>query len=166
MKEVDVSSLEYTSWRCQYNAVFAPKYRRMEIYGKIKGRVGVTSSWVASWWSCYIGAVWPQVVFQSLQSNRACDRRRIPRCLSCDCALPYRYIWACERVRFNQFVPNTELLQGHFKQCWFWVLAVSQMVGELESIICLNTLDRIRELHYNTLEELRRGIGAVLSVRL
>ena len=26
MKEVDVSSLEYTSWRCQYHVVFAPKY--------------------------------------------------------------------------------------------------------------------------------------------
>ena len=35
MKEVDVSSLEHTSWRCQYHVVFAPKYRRMEIYGKI-----------------------------------------------------------------------------------------------------------------------------------
>ncbi len=31
MKEVDVSSLEHTSWRCQYHVVFAPKYRRMEI---------------------------------------------------------------------------------------------------------------------------------------
>lgn len=36
MKEVDVSSLEHTSWRCQYHVVFAPKYRRMEVYGKIK----------------------------------------------------------------------------------------------------------------------------------
>ncbi len=36
MKEVDASSLEHTSWRCQYHVVFAPKYRRMEIYGKIK----------------------------------------------------------------------------------------------------------------------------------
>ena len=26
MKEVDVSSLEHTSWRCQYHVVFAPKY--------------------------------------------------------------------------------------------------------------------------------------------
>ena len=33
MKEVDVSSLEHTSWRCQYHVVFAPKYRRMVIYG-------------------------------------------------------------------------------------------------------------------------------------
>ena len=40
MKEVDVSSLEHTSWRCQYHVVFAPKYRRMEIYGKIKENIG------------------------------------------------------------------------------------------------------------------------------
>ena len=27
MKEVDVSSLEHTSWRCQYHVVFALKYK-------------------------------------------------------------------------------------------------------------------------------------------
>ena len=41
MKEVDVSSLVHTSWRCQYHVVFAPKYRRMEIYGKIKEDIGI-----------------------------------------------------------------------------------------------------------------------------
>ena len=41
MKEVDISSLEHTSWRCQYHVVFAPKYRRMEIYGKIKEDIGI-----------------------------------------------------------------------------------------------------------------------------
>ena len=41
MKEVDVSSLEHTSWRCQYHVAFAPKYRRMEIYGKIKENIGI-----------------------------------------------------------------------------------------------------------------------------
>ena len=41
MKEVDVSSLEHTSWRCQYHVVFASKYRRMEIYGKIKEDIGI-----------------------------------------------------------------------------------------------------------------------------
>lgn len=40
MKEVDVSSLEHTSWRCQYHVVFAPRYRRMGIYGKIKEDIG------------------------------------------------------------------------------------------------------------------------------
>ncbi len=41
MNEVDVSGLEHTSWRCQYHVVFAPKYRRMEIYGKIKEDIGI-----------------------------------------------------------------------------------------------------------------------------
>lgn len=41
MKEVDVSGLEHTSWRCQYHVVFAPRYRRMEVYGKIKEDVGI-----------------------------------------------------------------------------------------------------------------------------
>ena len=41
MKEVDVSNLEHTSWRCQYHVVFPPKYRRMEVYGKIKEDIGI-----------------------------------------------------------------------------------------------------------------------------
>ena len=32
----DVASLSHTAWRCQYHVVFAPKYRRMVIYGQIK----------------------------------------------------------------------------------------------------------------------------------
>lgn len=41
MKDKDISSLEHTSWRCQYHVVFAPKYRRMEIYGQIKQDIGL-----------------------------------------------------------------------------------------------------------------------------
>ena len=41
VKDKDISSLEHTSWRCQYHIVFAPKYRRMEIYGQIKQNIGV-----------------------------------------------------------------------------------------------------------------------------
>ena len=41
MKDKDISSLEHTSWRCQYQIVFAPKYRRMEIYGQIRQDIGV-----------------------------------------------------------------------------------------------------------------------------
>ena len=40
MKEKDISSLEHTRWRCQYHVVFAPKYRRMAIYGKIRADIG------------------------------------------------------------------------------------------------------------------------------
>ena len=40
MKNKDVNSLDHTSWRCQYHIVFAPKYRRMAIYGEIKVDIG------------------------------------------------------------------------------------------------------------------------------
>ena len=35
----DVDSLSHTTWRCQYHVVFAPKYRRMVIYGYKSRRV-------------------------------------------------------------------------------------------------------------------------------
>lgn len=38
MREKDIESLQHTTWRCQYHVVFAPKYRRMVIYGQIKVR--------------------------------------------------------------------------------------------------------------------------------
>ena len=40
MKEKDINSLDHTRWRCQYHVVFAPKYRRMAIYGEIKVDIG------------------------------------------------------------------------------------------------------------------------------
>lgn len=36
----DVDSLSHTTWRCQYHVMFAPKYRRMVIYGQIKKDIG------------------------------------------------------------------------------------------------------------------------------
>ena len=36
----DVDSLSHTTWRCQYHVVFAPKYRRVVIYGQIKKDIG------------------------------------------------------------------------------------------------------------------------------
>ena len=36
----DKESLSHTKWRCKYHIVFAPKYRRKEIYGRIKGDIG------------------------------------------------------------------------------------------------------------------------------
>ena len=36
----DVDSLSHTTWRCQYHVVFAPKCRRMVIYGQIKKDIG------------------------------------------------------------------------------------------------------------------------------
>ena len=32
----DINSLSHTKWNCKYHIVFCPKYRRQEIYGKIK----------------------------------------------------------------------------------------------------------------------------------
>ena len=34
------SSLSHTSWNCKYHLVFAPKFRRQEIYGKLKIDIG------------------------------------------------------------------------------------------------------------------------------
>ena len=36
----DSRSLSHTKWNCKYHIVFAPKYRRQVIYGKIKADVG------------------------------------------------------------------------------------------------------------------------------
>ena len=40
MKDKDIKSLEHITWRCQYHIVFAPKFRRMEIYGELKTDIG------------------------------------------------------------------------------------------------------------------------------
>ena len=37
----DIKSLAHSKWRCKYHIVFAPKYRRMEVYGKLKADIGV-----------------------------------------------------------------------------------------------------------------------------
>ena len=36
----DNNSLAHTKWNCKYRIVFAPKYRRQEIYGKIRVEIG------------------------------------------------------------------------------------------------------------------------------
>ncbi len=36
----DIKSLSHSKYRCKYHIVFAPKYRRQEIYGKIKKDIG------------------------------------------------------------------------------------------------------------------------------
>ena len=37
---MDKSSLAHTTWNCKYHIVFAPKYRRQIIYGKLKADIG------------------------------------------------------------------------------------------------------------------------------
>ena len=40
MGNKDTNSLAHTTYECKYHIVFAPKYRRQIIYGKIKGDIG------------------------------------------------------------------------------------------------------------------------------
>ena len=37
----DSNSLAHTSWNCKYHIVFIPKYRRKEIYGKLRSDIGM-----------------------------------------------------------------------------------------------------------------------------
>ncbi len=37
---IDTNSLSHSKWNCKYHIVFAPKYRRMVVYGKIKADIG------------------------------------------------------------------------------------------------------------------------------
>ena len=37
---MDNNRLAHTRWNCKYHIVFAPKYRRQVIYGKIKAEIG------------------------------------------------------------------------------------------------------------------------------
>lgn len=37
---MDMNSLAHTKWECKYHIVFAPKYRRQIIYGKLKADIG------------------------------------------------------------------------------------------------------------------------------
>ena len=39
--KLDTESLSHTRWNCKYHIVFAPKYRRQVIYGKIKRDIGI-----------------------------------------------------------------------------------------------------------------------------
>lgn len=36
----DIQSLAHSKWNCKYHIVFAPKYRRQIIYGKLKAEIG------------------------------------------------------------------------------------------------------------------------------
>ena len=45
----DTNSLSHTKWNCKYHIVFAPKYRRQVIYGKIKGDIGQIIRKLCEW---------------------------------------------------------------------------------------------------------------------
>ena len=37
---MDMNSLAHTKWECKFHIVFAPKYRRQVVYGKLKADIG------------------------------------------------------------------------------------------------------------------------------
>ena len=41
MKSPYTDSLAHTTWECKYHIVFAPKFRRKEIYGKLRQEIGM-----------------------------------------------------------------------------------------------------------------------------
>lgn len=41
MKSSYTESLAHTTWECKYHMVFAPKFRRKEIYGNLKREIGM-----------------------------------------------------------------------------------------------------------------------------
>ena len=47
--KIDTNSLSHTTWNCKYHIVFAPKYRRPVIYGKIKGDIGQIIRKLCEW---------------------------------------------------------------------------------------------------------------------
>ena len=47
--KIDTSSLSHTTWNCKYHIVFAPKYRRQIIYGKIKTDIGEILRKLCEW---------------------------------------------------------------------------------------------------------------------
>lgn len=41
MKNTYTDSLAHSTWECKYHIVFAPKFRRKEIYGRLKQEIGM-----------------------------------------------------------------------------------------------------------------------------
>ncbi len=46
---MDNNSLAHTKWNCKYHIVFAPKFRRKEIYGKYKADIGKILRELCTW---------------------------------------------------------------------------------------------------------------------
>ncbi len=46
---MDDNSLTHTTWDCKYHIVFAPKYRRKAIYGKMKADIGKILRELSNW---------------------------------------------------------------------------------------------------------------------
>lgn len=47
--KIDKNSIAHTAWNCKYHNVFAPKYRRKVIYGKVKTDIGQILRKLCEW---------------------------------------------------------------------------------------------------------------------
>ena len=47
--KIDKNSIAHTAWNCKYHIVFAPKYRRQVIYGKVKADIGQIIRKLCEW---------------------------------------------------------------------------------------------------------------------
>lgn len=47
--KIDTNSIAHTTWNCKYHIVFAPKYRRRVIYGKIRADIGQILRKLCEW---------------------------------------------------------------------------------------------------------------------
>ena len=47
--KIDKNSIAHTAWNCKYHIVFAPKYRRKVIYGKVKTDIGQILRKLCEW---------------------------------------------------------------------------------------------------------------------
>ena len=45
----DINSLSHTKWNCKYHIVFAPKYRRKELYGDNRLEIGKILRELCKW---------------------------------------------------------------------------------------------------------------------
>lgn len=65
-------------------------------------------------------------------------------------------------ARFDQFMLNTELPAGLFKESNLRCSAVVESIRKLRTVIGLDTFDQVRKLFKSMFEKNSRGIGADL----
>lgn len=73
---MDSQSLAHSKWNCKYHILFAPKYRRQIIYGKIKKDIGQI-----------LRKLCQQKGVEIIEAN-ACLDQTAPRCIS-----KHQYLW-------------------------------------------------------------------------
>lgn len=64
-------------------------------------------------------------------------------------------------VRFDELVTDPKLCQGLLEECRLRAFRAYKAIGKFRTIVCLDTLDRIRKALDAMLDEQGRGIGAV-----